>query len=216
MPSTPLPNTPNANRIALQGTLGPHNWACILHNQWSGSNPSTSSQNAFASQIGTAWGAHMASLFLSNVVLATVDVVDLTSSVGAGGSAAPASAGSASGNEIAASAAILINYPSSFRYRGGHPRTYLPPGSQADLTNSATWSSTFVTAVTTAWGAFIAAALPLNYAGTIYGGQCAVSYVSASYNPTPPHYRSNGLIMPISSFTVEAEVASQRRRIGRK
>jgi hypothetical protein len=160
----------------------------------------------------------MKSVFTSDIILTQTTVTDLTSSTGAQGVDSTSETGSNGGTLVAGNAAILINFPSSFRYRGGHPRVYLPPGAETDLVNSANWSTAKVTSVQTAFAGLQTAIATSTSGSFSLAGQCAVSYYSTAVTPAPPHRRVTPLIMPIATgaFTVEAEVASQRRRIGRK
>lgn len=215
---TALPPVPGVLKVALRGVIGSHNWAVIMHQQWTGTGPNTGDLDTFATDIGTFWGAVMKGLFPSSVILETTQVTDLTSALGAQGNAAPAIAGTNAAAEISGNAAILVNYPSSFRYRGGHPRSYLPPGGQADLQTPSTWTSAFITSTTTAFGTFLNDLATYSSASFDCAGQCAVSYIWSDPPGTPGQRRTIPLVMPIATgaFTVEAEVASQRRRIGRK
>lgn len=213
-----LPNVPNVLKVVLSGTLGSQNWAIVLHESWSGGGPSVADLDTYATALEASWSTNMKSIFPSDVVLTQIKVTDLTSSTGNQGTWSGSVAGTGSGQINSGNAAVLLNYPSSFRYRGGHPRTYLPPATAADLTNSNTWNGTLTGAVTTGWTAFCVTMNTSSYSSFTCGGQCAVSYVSTAINPTPPHRRTTPIVMgiPSGTFSVVAKVASQRRRIGRK
>jgi hypothetical protein len=204
------PPVPNVFKIALQGTVGPYNWAIILHAGWSGTTPSTAACNGLAAIINNTWGTSMASLFTSSVILNSVTFTDLTSITGASGSSSTIKTGGASGTEVAGNTAVLVSYPSSFRYRGGHPRTYLPPPPVASLLNPSQLTTGAVTSFGTGWAAILADLIGSSSAGTTLTQQCAVSYFSGNVARTTP------VVMPISSYTVQQRLASQRRRIGRK
>jgi hypothetical protein len=213
-----LPNVPNVVKVVLRGTVGPYNWVCVLHAQWTGTAPSNAALNAFGTSIEAQWAAHLALAYPSTVILTAVTLTDLTSSSGATGGWSGSTPGSASGSIVGGNAALLINYPSSFRYRGGHPRTYLPPFIAADLLDEGHWTTGLIANVTIGWGDLVNILYTATSGGCSLTGQCAVSYVSTAVTPAPPHRRPTPLVMPIaaSSFSIPQELASQRRRIGRK
>lgn len=220
MPSTPLPAVANVFKVVLSGTIGAHNWAVILHAGWSGSTPSVAICNAFGADLEAGWvvsGGWQGQLPASTV-LTQIELTDLTSTIGANGGWNGVEAGSNGGAEIGANTAVLVNYPSAFRYRGGHPRSYFPPGVQGSLTSTSQWSTGAVTAYETAFGHLQSVLNSATSGGCNLTGQCAVSYVNRASNPTPPYYRATPIVMPISSgaYSVPQEVASQRRRAGRK
>jgi hypothetical protein len=119
---------------------------------------------------------------------------------------------------LPADACLLINYPITRRYRGGHPRQYLSVGIQTDLLDRAHWEGSFVVAVHAAWQAFIAEIVGQIVGTTTIESQGCVSYVSVAENPIYPNRRAVPLYEAFtpSDNSASAELASQRRRIGRK
>jgi hypothetical protein len=215
---TALPNVPNVVKIVFFGPLGAYNWANVMHAQWTGTTPNSTALTALGADLAAVWNSDMKAQVLPQCTLQTVTLTDLTTSSGAVGVDTPAIVGTNAGSTLTNNAAILVNFPSSFRYRGGHPRLYLPPSSTANLTNDSTWASGLVTNINTYINALQSAMNGATSGGTTLAGQCAVSYYSTAITPTPPHRRVTPVIMPIApgSFTTEAHVASQRRRVGRK
>lgn len=204
------PPVPNVFKIAFTGLVGTYNFACILHATWSGTTPSAATCIGLATTLNDAWGTNMNSLFNSTVVMENVTLTDLTSSSGASGNYAHNQAGGSAGSEIAGNTSVLVTYPSSFRYRGGHPRTYLPPPPQSLLLNPGELTTGAVTSYGTGWGTLLGTLAGSSAAGTTLTQQCAVSYFTDNAARTTP------VVMPISSYSVQQRLASQRRRIGRK
>lgn len=206
------PNVPNVVKVEFVGTNGSYNWANVLHASWSGASPSVAALTSFATALGALWGTDMKSLYNPAVELESVIITDLTSDTGNQGTANPNIVGTSAGGPTPANAAILVNYPSSIRYRGGHPRTYWPGPSVSELNNEISWTAGLVTAVGTFMTALQNDLSTLTSGGTNLAGQCAVSYVTDKAPRVTP------LVMAISNgaFTVEARCASQRRRIGRR
>lgn len=210
MPARPF--VPNVLKVEWFGTTGFYNWAVIHHCSWSGTSPSVAALDSFAATLGALWGADIKTYYAPSTVLETVTLTDLTSALGNQGLANPNTAGSSANIGSPANAAVLVNYPSSIRYRGGHPRSYWPAGNYAALVDDTHWTSAFITQMETFMTALQNDYNTLTSGGTTLAGQCAVSYVTALAPRVTP------LVMPIApgSYTVVARVASQRRRIGRK
>ena len=213
-----LPAVANVLKVAYTGTLGAFNWAVINHCSWSGTTPTVAILDTLAGDLEAIWAAHMIAHFNAPVVLTKVTLTDLTSSSGAQGNWSGTEAGTRGGSTTPANAAVLINYPSSFRYRGGHPRTYLPPGDAADLVDTSHWTTAYQAGVVASWTDLTAGYYGTSSGGTTLGGQCAVSYVYTPVGGSPGTRRTTPVVMPIAqnTFNVIQQVASQRRRIGRK
>jgi len=217
----PLPAVPNVLKVVVQGntsTVGEFPWANILHFQYSGSAPTSANCVTIAGDINTAWGAHMAAECPNTTVQNFTSVTDLTSASAGSGESLNSIPGTRGDDEIPANAALLISYPVSTRYKGGHPRSYLVVGGNADFLDAAHWSNAFTAEAQTHWQAFLNAVLAISVGGTVISTLCAVSYVSKVVNPVAPYRRPTPLVFPLSvaSATASNQMASQRRRIGRR
>ena len=212
------PPVPGVVKIVLQGTMGPYNWACVFHSQWTGATPSVAALTAFATTISGLWASDVKPYMPASTTLVSVVITDISSSTGNQGIFTGNVAGSAAGAAAPSNAAVLINYPSSFRYRGGHPRTYMPPPQITDFLNEYEISTGYVTIVDTWMTAMQGEMNGGTSGGTTLAGQCAVSYIYTPTGGAPGTPRTTPLVMPIApgSYTVEQRIASQRRRIGRK
>lgn len=210
MPARPF--VANVLKIAFAGTVGPYAWGIITHCSWSGTTPTATILNALAADIHTAWGASYKPEIASSCVLSSITLTDLTSALGAQGLVSPNEAGTNAGVCTAGNTSVLVTYPSSIRYRGGHPRTYLLPPIASQLLDDGHITTAFAGNIATAWNAVLATYYGSSSGGTTLAGQVAVSYVTALAPRVTP------LVMPIAqnSITVHQQLASQRRRIGRK
>ena len=214
-----LPPVPNVLRVAISGTCDTFNWLNALHFGYSGGAPSPTDLETLCNGLGENWSATVTPLQDVHTILQTIEATDLTSSTSAQytleGIDLP---GTRDGSFLPADACALIDYPINRRYRGGHPRTYLCVGVQGDLTDRAHWSTDFQTAVIDGWRDFITGAIGIMIGPATIESQGCVSYVSVAENPIPPNRRA----VPIfEAFTpnnnsCSLELASQRRRIGRK
>lgn len=215
----PLPPVPNVVKVVPQGNSGERIWENVLHWQYSGGAPTPTQCATLATTILNAWIAHITPLQADTTSINAVDVTDLSSNIGGEGSAASTTFGTRGTAELPANASTLITYGATLRYKGGHPRTYLLAGVQGDMQDAQTWKSTYITAVTAGWGAFQTAVNGAS-AGTVsMVNQVCVRY-HGKYLPNggPPHYyltTPEAMPLPGGDFLVQAEMASQRRRIGR-
>lgn len=169
--------------------------------------------NAQAVQVATAvhssYNTHLLSWIISAYTLQQTTAEDLTSVSGGTGVFGGSHPGSFGAQEIAASTSTLVTHKISRRYRGGHPRTYLPPFSGLALADPQHWTSANVNGLQTAWGAFVSGVVSGTVTGNTISQHVNVSFRSGNAPRVTP------LIDPISSSIVETMVGTQRRRIGR-
>lgn len=213
-----LPPVAGVIKIAQSGTIGVYNWANVLHAQYSGGPPDVADLTTFAGALEASWATNIKPLQNSDTILTKIAITDLATTSGALGEWTGSTAGSQSAQINSANACILMDYPSSFRYRGGHPRTYWPPFPAPDLQDAGHWTSGAVASFVTATEVYLGLLYTSTYTSLTLAGQCAVSYVYTPVGGSPGTRRTTPLVMPITrnSFSVPTEVASQRRRIGRK
>lgn len=215
----PLAPVPNVCKVVVSGSTGVRIWANVLHWSYAGAPPTPTQCAEFATGIFNAWQSDVTPLQTTVTSLQKVDVTDLSSNIGGEGSADGDVSGTRSGGELPSSAAVLISYGATLRYRGGHPRTYLLALSDSDLQDAQQWTNTAVTAVNTGWTNFRTAVTALGFGGTNFTSQVAVRYIG-KYLPNggPPHYYLTtpmAMPLPAGDVLVDQQLASQRRRIGR-
>lgn len=217
----PLNPVPNVLKVFLEGntdTTDVYKWGNVLHFEYSGSAPSNTTCATIAANVATAWGANVASLAPSPTSLTKVAVTDLTATTAGEGSWLGTHSGTRGDDSIPANAAVLISYPSALRYKGGHPRTYLYILGNSDLTGAGQWTP--LAEVNTHWQAFLTAVLGAGGSGTVISQFCSVRYRGKFLpNGGPPHfYLTTPLVnvIPIATATAQAEIASQKGRVGRR
>lgn len=216
-----LPPVPQVLKVIVQGNTSeatPLTWANVLHFAYSGAAPSPATCVTIATDVQNAWQGHVAPLCPIPTVHNLCEVIDLTSTTAGSGVATASHAGTRGDDEIPANAACLVVYPINRRYRGGHPRSYLLVGGNADFLDAAHWSAAFTTEVTNAWKAFLGQIVGLSVAGTTINNAVNVSYYSGKQANGKPALRPGGPITDIINVSLcfaEQQMASQRRRIGR-
>lgn len=220
----PLQPVPGVLRVVLEGFVDTSAadtlWANVLHFTYGGTPPSGATCGAIGANIGGAWNAQVASLCPSPTTLQLVTVTDLSSASSGEGTAEVLHPGTRGDDSIPANAAVLISYPVTTRYKGGHPRTYLYCLGNADLSGATNWSTAATAEVQTKWGNFLGQCTIAGTGGTTISSFCAVRYRSKfGANGGPPHYYlTTPIVIPIGSTSgiARQQMASQRGRIERR
>lgn len=176
----------------------------ILHFRYTGGPPSSAQCASMAGEISGNAGATFASLLTTGSHVGACQVTDLTSATSGQGSGGGLTVGTRTGAPLSPGTAALVNFSIARRYRGGKPRVYLPLGTATD-NNAGQWSSSFLTALATAWATFVTDCLGSGV-GCAISQHVSVSYVSGGVRRVTPE------IDPIVNYTYPSLFASQRRR----
>jgi hypothetical protein len=151
----------------------------------------------------------MKAVTASDLSLNQVELLDLASTSGNSGLWNGAIGGTSTGAALTQGTATVLDFKIARRYRGGKPRTYLPSGRAADQNDLNTWTSTYQSAVDSAWTAFIAAVLAIGGTGITLTQHVNVSYhTGGAIRPTP-------VVDNITAYSMALRISSQRRRIPR-
>jgi hypothetical protein len=162
----------------------------------------------------------MQSITSPAVRLLGIRVEDLSSATGAVGQSTNNVVGTNSGHDLGAGTALVIREVITRRYRGGHPRQYLPGLLAEALTDSGNWDTTFLANFVTAYTAFRAAVAAGVPGGIAPANDCSVSFYHGFHNVTLPSgrvrsvptLRTTPVVDAVASFNGNPKVASQRRR----
>lgn len=222
MATVPLPESPCV-RVRLDYNAGSSTQGGNrFYLSYSDAAPSGANCVTLAGDIATAWSANLASVAATDWVLTEIDVLDIATDSGLSGQWTGSEAGTRSGNPVAANTCSNVEYGISRRYRGGKPRSYLPPGVSGDLATQATWSADYLAEIATAIEGFYAAiaALSIGSMGTL--AHVNLSYYAGYAKTTPPWrgpgfkypplYRDTALVETITGYFPKSVVGSQRRR----
>jgi hypothetical protein len=194
-----------------------------VHGYWKyGPNvPTGANANLVASTAMTSYGTHFHPLMSATAALKHTEVTDLSDPSGAIGTAIAASGGARPGDELPASASVLINFPIARRYRGGKPRVYVPAGVATDVVDPQHWDTAFAQSCQTAWQTLSTDVIGAINSWGSGGGQVNVSYYAGrtwvvdhlgNYHrvPTPRDVPRVDDIVSVQASTV---IGSQRRRL---
>lgn len=159
---------------------------------------------------------------LSNTLSLTLsELTDLSSASAPQVQNATGATGGESGAENPAGTAMVLKYHISRRYRGGHPRVYIPGTMQSWLTSANVWSSSSQGVIVTDWNTYIAAAVANTNPSAIgaithvnvsyYQGFVNHTYPSGRVKPIP-QLRATAVVDTITNVSSNPQVGSQRRR----
>jgi len=205
-----LPLVPSVARFAVSGTNQNQKWVNVFHSQYSNVPGDTPTMNAICQAVHTAYLNAFTSLWAPDCILNTVDGQDLASRTGAVGTFSLAHPGSGTGVvELPVQVALCLSWTITDRYRGGHPRTYLPginggfvqggrlltTGGHTNYLNAAAAFLTNMNAIT---------------AGASSWKMCCVRYFSQH------QLLANPLVRIIGGQSVHGRIDTQRRRLGKE
>lgn len=205
----PLPPASQVLKIRFIGDRTGLPWNCILHAHYTGTAPTAPQLVTYAGAVGTQWNTNVAPLCGVDVNLTSVDVVDLTSSTSNSGTASTPHTGTRTGSGMGAQVCLVSSWLAPLRYRGGHPRSYWPGGTGADLSTPSTWSQTALTAFRAGFTAFLSGMNGIS-AGTSPTQLGLLSYrTGGNARPTP-------LFVAFTGVDVHPRIDTQRRRLGKE
>jgi hypothetical protein len=209
----PLPAVPAVIRFSVEGRCGDGAWVNVLHFRYTGSVPDAAALNGFANDALNQWNSDFSSLMptTSSVVRATA--IDLSTPLTAAGVFEDTLVGTRAGTGVSACLAVLVSKNVARRYRGGHPRSYLAIGVEADLATASTWTAGLIAATTSDYEAFVTGMLADTHGGTVLASECVVSYVDKAVNPVYPFRRAVPLVLDVLGSVAKTAIAIQRSRM---
>lgn len=194
-----------------------------LHFSYTGTAPTSAQLASHAATVLTAFGSALAGKMHSNLTISELDCADLSSPTSGVAQVTDSIAGTLTGGPLPAGTCFLMSATITRRYRGGHPRTYLPLGDDTKLADSHTWGSIWAATVDTAWAGFITAVEGAGWTGAGTITPCNVSYYEGYTNLTKPsgkNYNVPKLRVPgpvvdaIVGYVSRLALAEIRKRVG--
>jgi hypothetical protein len=205
----PMPAVPNVIRVAQSGYVNTVQWANVYHFAYDNGPATEADLNTWAEGFYTHFGSTIAQCVGNTTTYGTIDVIDLTTpSSAVGGYSGPDL-----GDAIAAAdnaVCWLVNHKIARRYRGGHPRTYIPGTGGANITSGNTWAETILGTMQEAVTSFYAACLAIDTPSCTGAQLVSVSYYTAG------ELRDEPLVDVVTGSTVSPMIATQRRRLGKR
>jgi hypothetical protein len=219
MPALPSPG--KVIRCDLFQTIGSNTRVKNrVYFSYTGAGPNVTDLNTLATTISAAWNTNMVPQQNTGCTLTSIMLTDLASASGAQTVVSTSRVGTLAGTALNAGVAMVLKEKIARRYRGGHPRYYHAGRVVADLATSTQWVAANVTALVTAFQAFIAACIvtPPTNIGTM--ANVNVSYFAGFTNRTNsagrtfprPNVRATPTVDTVTSYAGNNTVGSQRRR----
>jgi hypothetical protein len=218
-----LPNVPKVVRIDEHFVLGADQnamWRTFW--QYSGTLNNTDA-NVWAADIFAAWhaGGSFAPQTSPSTSHVKTELTDLSTNSSPQAIITGSNAGTAGGGALAAGTAMVISFKTARRYRGGHPRIYIPGIPSAMLQTAQTWFATSMASMLSAFATYASAVetnLP-SAGGTAtqvnvsyFQGFTNVTFPSGRIRPVPKLRSAGPVVDLIVNAFVNPNVASQRRR----
>jgi len=204
----PLPAAPQIVESHVNGLINSVPWTNIFHLQYTGTAPSVAQLDSLSSSMLSAWSTNFLPLVNAGVTVTGCVSTDLTNATAAQGSASGTGAGTRAGTALSNAQSAVISWKVNMRWRGGHPRTYLPATVSSDIVSGRLFTDTYVTALTTAAATFRTAVNALTSGATTYK-LVTLRRIIDKVEQNPP------LILTINSALVDHRIDSQRDRMGR-
>jgi hypothetical protein len=131
-----LPPVAKTLKVVCSGLQSGINWANIFHFLYTGPAPSGTDCVALATSFHGDYASSWMPSLSSGCTLEHTEVTDLDTAVGAGGGYSATNPGGAFGSVIANQLAAIINWHAPTRYRGGHPKTFIPGLPNGSITDA--------------------------------------------------------------------------------
>jgi len=211
----PLPDAAQTVGINLRGSKSDTPWTNKLYLRYVGAAPSVANLSAIGVALANSWNTNFAPMCGTDVTLTEVDLVDLSTRTSSVAEVTGLShAGTRAGTTTPNSVACVVSWKINNRYRGGHPRMYVPAGVIEDTLLGTHWDDAFQAAMVAAADAFLAAANGLTTGGDTW------SMVAMHFYRTNPvthavEYIDPPLFDEITTAAVDHRIDTQRRRLGR-
>lgn len=220
----PLPPVPNVFKVAIVNAGNDGREAVnVYHQSYGGGIPAFHDCEGIATNIWDYWVANFTGTQPAQTSLMSITVTDLSSSTGAeftydnDGTPVP---GTSPHGMLPLHSCFVVSKTILRRYRGGHPRSYLPIGTTNDLNDDGHWKESSYPAWVAMWGGLIASVIGTTFGSTTPAEECCVSY-NGKYdlpNSGPPTYRRDTpavFDIPVDGYSGSPILGTQRRRVRR-
>lgn len=207
----PLPAVPGVTKVTISGTYHDTIWENIWFTHYTGSPPGVTDLNNYAAWIESQVIPSYADEMSVDNEVTGIKIVDLSSDTGAEYTGTVSNFGARTGDFNPANVCMVGSLEISRRYRGGHPRKYLPWGTSGTFASGSTkdWDSGFVADCTTKLATILSNLVSVVEGSTTWDNVVNVSYVTAGAR------RATAVVDVVTSIVPRVRVCSQRRRLGK-
>lgn len=201
------PPVPHVVKEELLITNGGVPAACILHVGYSSAPPLDSDLDTFNASLKAYFTGAWPTVMGVDVILQEIKLTDLSSDIGATSSVEVGVAGLEGADPAPASACQMVNWTIARRYRGGHPRTYFPPGNANNFADPSHWLDSQLAAMSDFVNGYVAAVTAKSFGTLDTTTPVNVSYFSGNALRVAP------VVDPITGFSLSNIIRTQRRRL---
>jgi hypothetical protein len=208
----PLPVVPNVLKTIIGGTYHDARWINIFYTEYTGSAPSSTDIDNYISSLLTNAIPKYADEMSTDNEVTSLEGIDLASYTGASHSISASVFGVRTGDFQPASVALVGSMEINRRYRGGHPRKYLPWGTSGTMASGSTkdWDSSFLADCQTKFsGIVMSDMVGFTSGSTNWVNPVNVSYVSGGARRVTP------VVDVVTSVLCRPRICTQRRRLGK-
>lgn len=206
-----LPPVPDVIKAEIGGTYHDAKWINIYYVGYTGGAPSaTDLDNWVASWITNSAPLYADEMSADNEIT-SVKATDLATDTGATWESAASVFGVRAGDFMPSSVAMVASLEINRRYRGGHPRKYLPWGTAGTMASGSTidWDPAFVIDCASKFAAILSNMIGFTSGTTNWVNVVNVSYVTAKARRVTPQ------VDVITGGVIRPRICSQRRRLGK-
>lgn len=206
-----LPSAAKILRCTYSGTYGSTKWVNVFHLRYTGTLTTQADADSITASLQSAWASNIASLVHTTCSLTQTTLQDLSSLTSPQSvNSTPHAGSSASAYNMPANVALVVSFKIGRRYRGGHPRMYVPAQVQNNTVNSNQWTGTWVLTAKNAMTAWVGALNAITTTGITLSEAGSLSYYSGhALRPTP-------VFDPYILTVVHSRVDTMRRRLGKE
>jgi len=208
----PLPVVADVVKVEISGLYHDAKWLNIYYAHYTGGPPSAGDLVAYVSALESSVVVqYLAEMSVDNEVT-LLKAIDLASYTGATGELViSGSFGSRAGDFMPAGVAMVGSQEINRRYRGGHPRKYLPWGTAGTMASGSTtqWDSAFLADCQTKFDDVNTSLVGGPYGSTNFDYACNVSYRNGGAIRVTP------VVDIVTAHIVRPRISSQRRRLGK-
>lgn len=208
---------PAVAQAIVQGIVSAHPWRQIWHflNPKNGGQWSPADIQKLADTIFQGYQVHIAPYLANNGQIQAVKTVDIGTPTPSEGLSTHAPFNFTGASATTPSLCVMVNFTIPYRYKGGHPRTYFPPGPDAGMVaGEDQWNATILNNVVTGMANIVndvVAAIPgtthvvplYTYTTTMNARGTKVLRERNSLKATPV----------VSSYLGSVPIRTQRRRL---
>lgn len=207
----PLPVVPDVIQLKIEGTYHDAHWLNQYFVQYTGAAPAPSDLASYLLHLAGNFCTYYADEMSADNEITNLTATDLATDTGATSSRPESIFGVRAGDFMPAGVAMVASLTIGRRYRGGHPRKYLPWGTAGTMASGSTidWDSGFVADCELKFGDCLTETIGLTVGSTNLVNNVNVSYVSGGAR------RATAQVDNVVGSIIRSRICSQRRRLGK-